>query len=34
VRRTGLDPDQLLALFNTRCADCMCLIAGLPKPTG
>lgn len=33
-RRTGLGPDQIAELFLTRCRDCMCRIAGLPKPTG
>jgi len=34
TRRTGFDKDKLLELFRTSCPDCMCRIAGLPKPTG
>jgi dissimilatory sulfite reductase related protein len=34
TRRTGFDKDKLLELFLTSCPDCMCRIAGLPKPTG
>ncbi len=33
-KRTGLATDELAELFLTRCRDCMCRIAGLPKPTG
>ncbi len=33
-RRTGLDTERLAELFLTHCRDCMCRIAGLPKPTG
>jgi len=33
-KRTGLSADQLAELFLTSCRDCMCRIAGLPKPTG
>ncbi len=33
-KRTGLDRDRIAELFLTRCRDCMCRIAGLPKPTG
>lgn len=34
TRRTGFDKAKLLELFLTSCPDCMCRIAGLPKPTG
>ncbi len=34
TKRTGLDLRRIEELFLTRCRDCMCRIAGLPKPTG
>ena len=33
-KRTGLGAERLAELFLTQCRDCMCRIAGLPKPTG
>lgn len=34
TRRTNLTEADLERLFLSRCGDCMCRIAGLPKPTG
>lgn len=34
TRRTGLDAGKLAELFLMSCRDCMCRIAGLPKPLG
>lgn len=34
AKRLGLRMQKLHELFPTGCRECMCLIAGLPQPTG